>query len=108
MDYKVTYSPNSKNNYTVKIAQKTKVVYPQKLDDLLDVEISEVNGNINDYVLMFNSTTQTWQAVNPDKVLSAASTEPVQPGLPTDFTTEVADEMDILLDNRIDVDAGNY
>ena len=116
MDIKVTYS--SGNNYNVKLApdtQSTKVrsssvinFLPQKLDELSDVEISEVNGEIDNYVLVYNSSTDTWQAVNPDVVLSAAATEPTQPGLPTAFVDEVNTDLGNALDNLIDVDAGLF
>jgi hypothetical protein len=102
MTYKVTVS--SGNNYNVKVSTepnlKTTFGYtvdlmPQKLDELLDVEIEEVGGKQNNYVLVYNSTTQTWQAVNPDVVLSAAATEPIQPGLPQDFVVETEQSLDI-------------
>lgn len=116
MDIKVTYS--SGNNYNVKMTPETKEIkvssssiinfLPQKLDELSDVEISEVNGNIDNYVLVYNSSTDTWQAVNPDVVLSAAATESVQPGLPTAFVNEVNQNLADALDNLIDVDAGLF
>ena len=116
MDYKVTYS--SGNNYNVKLTPDTQTIkvksssiinfLPQKLDELSDVEISEVNGEVNNYVLVYNSNTDTWQAVNPDVVLSAAATEPSQPGLPTAFVDEVNTDLANALDNKIDVNAGNF
>lgn len=107
------------SNYNIKIHSdanrkiKARVSYvvnilPQRLDDLEDVEISEVNGEQNNYVLMYNQNTDTWQSVNPDSVLSAAATEPVQPGLPTDFVDEVNQDLATALDNLIDVDAGPF
>lgn len=116
MDIKVTYS--SGNNYNVKLTPDTQSIkvrsssvinfLPQKLDELSDVEISEVSGEINNYVLVYNSTTDTWQAVNPDVVLSAAATEPTQPGLPTAFVNEINQNLATALDNLIDVDAGLF
>lgn len=102
MTYKVTVS--SGNVYNAKVsttpALKTTFGYtvdimPQRLDELLDVEIQEVSGNQNNYVLVYNASTQTWQAVNPDVVLSAAATEPIQPGLPGDFVTETEQSLNI-------------
>lgn len=116
MSIKITYS--SGNNYNVKLAPDTKSIkvrsssiinfLPQKLDELSDVEISEVNGEIDNYVLVYNSNTDTWQAVNPDVVLSASATEPIQPGLPTAFVDEVNTNLANALDNLIDVDAGLF
>jgi RecA/RadA recombinase len=42
--------------------------------------------------------------LNPDEVLSAATTEPIQPGLPADFENQ----LDIDLDDRINLDAGGF
>ena len=108
MTYKVSLS--SPNNFSVKSSQpssyKTTFSYsveimPQNLDDLIDVEIS---GNNDKYVLMYDAPTNKWRDVNPDEVLSAATTEPIQPGLPADFENQ----LDIDLDDRIDLDAGTF
>lgn len=104
---KVIYSGN--NNYSV----KSQVVYqinilPQKLDELEDVEISEVNGAVDNYVLVYDAAREKWVSQNPDVVLSAAATEPTQPGLPTDFVDEVNQDLATALDNLIDVDAGLF
>lgn len=76
-----------------------------KLSDLIDV--NDLNKQ-NQYVLTFNQSTNNWEAVNPDDVLSASATEPVSPGLPSDFSNELADVLDPVLDNEIDVDAGTF
>lgn len=108
MTYKVTFS--SGNNYSVKSSQpanyKTSLgfqleIMPQTLDELSDVEIS---GNNDKYVLMYDAATGKWRDRNPDDVLSAATTEPNQPGLPADFENQ----LDIDLDNKIDLDAGTF
>lgn len=108
MTYKVTYA--SPYNFSVKSAKKEdyKVsldyrleIMPQYLDELTDVEIS---GNNDKYVLMYDASTGKWRDRNPDEVLSAAVSEPIQPGLPTDFENQ----LDIDLDNRIDLDAGSF
>ena len=108
MTYKVTYS--SGYNYSVKSTKpknyKTSLSYnfeimPQNLDELSDVEIS---GSNDKYVLMYDASSGKWKDKNPDDVLSAAATEPIQPGLPEDFI----DQLDIDLDNRISIDAGTF
>jgi hypothetical protein len=108
MTYKVTFS--SGNNYSVKSSQpinpKVSISYgiqimPQNLDELTDVEIS---GNNDKYVLMYDAASGKWRDVNPDEVLSAATNEPNQPGLPADFENQ----LDIDLDNKIDLDAGTF
>ena len=109
MTYKVSVA--SGNNYSVKLSQpkdyKTSLSYnieimPQNLDELTDVEIS---GNNDKYVLMYDAASGKWKDVNPDVVLSAASsTETSQPGLPSDFINT----LDVDLDNKIDLDAGGF
>ena len=108
MTYKVTFT--SPYNYSVKTSQpdNPKVslgnkieLMPQKLDELEDVEISGTNDK---YVLMYDAASGLWKDVNPDDVLSAATTEPIQPGLPQDFENQ----LDIDLDNKIDLDAGSW
>lgn len=86
-DYDVKSQENFPQNVTFNY---TLEIMPQYLDELVDVEISEINGAQDKYVLVYNASTQKWQAVNPDNVLSAAATEPIQPGLPTEFTDEVS------------------
>lgn len=75
-----------------------------RLDDLLDVDINP--GNKKDqYVLVYNAITGKYVLVNPDVVLTSASTtELTQPGLPGDFVNE----LDKDLDNRIDIDGGTF
>jgi hypothetical protein len=108
MTYKVTFSYG--NNRSVKLVQpsKSKVswgynieIMPQRLNELFDVEIS---GNSNKYVLMYDSVSGKWKNVNPDEVLSAATTEPISPGLPQDFENKLDED----LDNKIDLDAGIF
>lgn len=69
--------------------------------DILDFNDNQKN---NGYLIMYNSTTMQYELVNPDTVLSLAATEPIQPGLPSDFENQ----LDIDLDNRIDLDAGTF
>ena len=90
---KTTTSQKATFSYTVELM-------PQNLDELDDVEISEINGAQDKYVLVYNASTQKWQAVNPDTVLSAAATEPIQPGLPEDFVTET--------EQSINIDGGGF
>lgn len=70
--------------------------------DLADFDLTNVNDQ---YVLMYDASTQKWKAVNPDAVFSAAATtETIQPGLPADFINT----LDTDLDNRIDLDGGTW
>jgi hypothetical protein len=53
---------------------------------------------------MYDKNLDKYVAVNPDEVLTAATTEPIQPGLPNPFI----DKLDVDLDNRIDLDGGVF
>jgi hypothetical protein len=108
MTYKVTF--NSPYNYSVKTTKPVDLkanliakieIMPQNLEDLTDVDVSGVHDK---YLIMYNASTQKYTAVNPDEVLSAAVTDPISPGMPSDFM----DQLDVDLDNRIDVDAGTF
>lgn len=106
MTYKVTVS--SGNNYSVKVSQPSNIktsssytieIMPQKLEELIDVQISGYNDK---YVLMYDSSIGKWKDVDPDDVLNAAIT--TNSGLPNTFINE----LDVNLDNKIDLDGGEF
>lgn len=108
MTYRVTINNNNNkvtinnNNNKIKVAVKSGVIMARRLDDLLDVDVTDVKDN---YILMYDAVTQKYKTVNPDEVLSASSTtEQTSPGLPTDFVNT----LDVDLDDRIDLDAGTF
>lgn len=78
--------------------------------ELLDVTVPGIskftpNPNKENYVVSYNSTLNKFTIVDPDAILSAASTtSSVQPGLPGDFI----DTLDVDLDDRIDLDGGTW
>jgi hypothetical protein len=76
---------------------------PQKLSDLLDVDITD---SLDKYVLMYDSVSQKWKNVNPDEVLISATTDQTSGyiGIPSTFE----DQLNIDLNNKIDLDAGNF
>lgn len=76
---------------------------PARLEDLIDVSVDS-NNKKDKYVLMYDVNLNKYKLVNPDDVLSAATNEPIQPGLPADFQNQ----LDIDLDDRIDLDAGSF
>ena len=86
----------------IKATVASGVIMAKNLSELLDVDVSGVGDK---YVIMYDSTTGKYTAVNPDEVLSASSTtETTQPGLPADFLNT----LDTDLDDRIDLDAGTW
>jgi hypothetical protein len=99
MTYQVRVAGRGTN---IKTTVASGVIMARNLSELLDVDIV---GKSDKYVLMYDNATKKWTAVNPDEVLSAASTtETTQPGLPTNFV----DELDVDLDDKIDLDAGSF
>jgi hypothetical protein len=99
MIYKVTVNNNNKK---IKAVVKSDINMARKLEELLDVDVSGVSDK---YVLMYDSVTKKYRAVNPDTVLSAASTtESTQPGLPSNFINQLDND----LEDRVDLDAGSF
>jgi hypothetical protein len=81
------------------------VVGKSNFSDLNDVKIDALTDNNDNYVVVYSSALGKFTIVNPDTVLSAASTSTgPQPGLPSDFI----DVLDKDLDSRIDVDGGSF
>lgn len=109
MNYKVQVAGNVTNvKVKTDYSKKTKavvasgVIMARTLDELLDVDLSGVSDK---YVIMYDASSQKYKAVNPDDVLTAASsTEISQPGLPNEFVDIIQDD----LDNKIDLDAGSF
>lgn len=110
-NFKVILQSSNSFNVKFKGQDKLKIVsvsggfvnVPVKFEDLIDVDINTADKQ-DKYVVMYNAAENEYRLVNPDEVLSAATTEPIQPGLPTDFTNQ----LDIDLDDKIDLDAGTW
>jgi hypothetical protein len=101
MTINVRLVPRKSINVTTNFSQLGVVAPPTKLADLQDFDPSNVQDK---YVVMYDANTQRYIMVNPDEVLTAATTEPIQPGLPNPFV----DKLDVDLDNRIDLDGGVF
>jgi hypothetical protein len=90
------------NKSKVKATVASGVIMARTLNELLDVDVSNVKDK---YVIMYDSATGKYTAVNPDDVLTASSTtETTQPGLPSPFVNT----LDVDLDNKIDLDGGQF
>ena len=108
MNYKVSVSNNS---YSVKQGSspqfKVSAILGSGAKDvanLADLDDVNVSGAQNGYVLTYNSATGKFVTSNPDQVLSTAVTDANSPGLPQTFI----DKLDVDLDDKIDLDAGNF
>ena len=98
----MTYQIRVKSKQNIKATVASGVIMARTLSELLDVDVSGVGDK---FVIMYNSTTGKYTAVNPDNVLSASSnTETTQPGLPNDFINT----LDTDLDDKIDLDGGGF
>ena len=83
---------------TSKIKVRTQIVVPDNISVINGVDISNVQDG---YVLMYNEESQGYGFVNPDVLLSKAVEDNF---LPSDFLNK----LDIDLDDRIGLDAGNF
>jgi len=103
MTYKISvsssssYSVKQQSTLKFKISQTAGASQVANLADLSDVNLSGVQ---NGFVLSFNSSTGEFVAIDPDTVLSNAVTG----GLPSTFTNE----LDTVLDDKIDLDGGAF
>ena len=105
MTIKVTQSTSS---YSVKIQApiKFKVQVTGEAGSvagsLTDLDDFDPSGVQNNYIVMYNASLQKYVTVDPDTVLSSATT--TNNGLPQDFINK----LDVDLDNKIDLDAGTF
>ncbi len=61
--------------------------------------------NLSDnYIIMYDASTQKYTPVNPDDILLKAVTEASSPGIPTAFV----DQLEVDLENKINLDAGTF
>lgn len=78
------------------------------LRDLLDVNSSNLNTGTHRFVLTYNSSTDKFEFSNPDAVIDSAvgitTTDPAPVGL----SSSTIDYLDTALDNKIDLDAGEW
>jgi len=88
---------NRANNYTV---TQEKTVVAEFLSDLADVSVSNLPSKDN-YVLSYNATSQKYELISADQVLSNSAEDS---NLPNKFV----DQLDNDLDNIIDLDAGGF
>ena len=80
----------------------------QKLTELLDVDSSNLSTSTNKFVLTYDSGDSKFKFINPDDVIDSAvgisTTDPTPSGLSDD----TIDYLDEVLDNKIDLDGGEW
>jgi hypothetical protein len=104
-DIRVKVGPQAEIKATLGTQNKIKLIPSIGKTTLSNiVDLDQTNKN-DKYVLMYDAESKKVKFVNPDEVLSASSsTEISQPGLPSNFVNT----LDVDLDNRIDIDAGEF
>ena len=110
MNYKVTISSNS---YSVKQSStpryKVSVILGESVANLSDLKDVQLSGNNYDkYVLIYDASTGKWKDMNPDVVLSAATTTPDANRTTFTLPTDFEDKLDTDLSDKIDLDAGTF
>jgi len=78
------------------------------LRDLLDVNSSNLSGSTNKFVLTYDAPSNKFQFVNPDDVIQSAVGVTTADPAPVGLTTQTIDYLDDVLDNKIDLDAGEW
>ena len=116
MGYKVSLASSSSLNVKLGTASSLKVqqggggtgAVAKNLSELNDVDQQGIG---NRFVLVYDADTSAFKFVNPDEVVNAAaggaSIQGGAPG-PSGFSAETIDELDTALDNKIDLDAGDF
>jgi hypothetical protein len=87
-----------KANKQKSIKVKTKIAVPESLNVVNDVDISQVRDG---YILMYDDTQQRYVFRDPDDILSKAVSDNALP-------QEFIDKLDTDLDNKINLDAGEF
>ncbi len=104
MSYNIKFTQSPKS-YKVNLGFNLEVM-PISLNQLTDVQIS--GNNYDQYVLVYDAATGKWRDVNPDVVLSAATTVPDANRTTYTLPQVFEDKLDVDLDNKIDLDADTF
>lgn len=78
------------------------------LSDILDVDTSNLNGSTNKFVMIYDATTQKYKFVNPDDVLDSSVGITTSDPTPVGMSTATIDYLGDVLDDKIDLDAGEW
>ena len=78
------------------------------LADILDVDTSNLDGSTNKYVMVYDAARQKYVFINPDAVIDSSVGVSTDDPTPVGMTTSTIDYLDQALDNKIDLDAGQW
>lgn len=110
LDHNGSADPNlvDLNSNSTDVTVGTGAVDVARLTDLQDVVTNNLSNTTNQYVMVYDASTNAFKFVNPDRVLDAAvgvlNTDPSPVGLSTD----TINYFDTALDNKIDLDGGTF
>ena len=78
------------------------------LSDILDVDTSNLSASTNKYIMVYDATTQKYKFINPDDILDASVGITTTDPTPVGMSTATINYLDDVLDNKIDLDAGEW
>lgn len=78
------------------------------LADILDVDTSNLSAATNKFVMIYDATNQKYKFINPDEVLDASVGVTTTDPTPVGMSTATINYLDDVLDNKIDLDAGEW
>lgn len=78
------------------------------LADILDVDTSNLSAATNKFVMIYDATNQKYKFINPDEVLDASVGVTTADPTPVGMSTATINYLDDVLDNKIDLDAGEW
>jgi hypothetical protein len=78
------------------------------LSDILDVDTSNLDGSTNKYVMIYDAVLQKYKFINPDDILDASVGITTTDPTPVGMSTATINYLDDVLDNKIDLDAGEW
>lgn len=87
-----------KTKKSSRIKVKTQIAIPENLSSIDNIDVSDIDDG---YVLMYSDTQQRYVFMDPDELLSKAVEDDF---LPNNFIQK----LDTDLNNKIDVDAGEF
>lgn len=76
---------------------------PTRLRDLTDTDLQNLNNSKNKFVLKYNSSTNLFDLVSADGIISGAA-----PSIPQDFIDQAEEEIDSNNINFSGLDAGTF
>ena len=78
------------------------------LSDILDVDTSNLSASTNKYIRVYDAQTSKYKFINPDDILDASVGITTTDPTPVGMSTATINYLDDVLDNKIDLDAGEW